>query len=183
MVLIEVPFAKISDCWRGDLVSRTLLHQTLVNAGQILACLVNRHTFFQPADRRQPPIAFTLLGIFAALALSLAAVGIYGVMAYNVGRRTREFGIRLALGASGYDVKRSVFLQGSAIVGIGIACGLLGAFLLSRLIRSMLYGVAATDPLTFVLVPVTLALVALVAGYLPARRATRVDPVRVLRQE
>lgn len=131
----------------------------------------------------QERFAFLLLGIFAAVALSLAAVGIYGVMAYNVGRRTREFGIRLALGASPYAVRRSVFRQGSVIIGIGISVGLLGAFLLSRLLRSMLYGVAATDPLTFVLVPVTLALVALLAGYLPARRATRVDPVRVLRQE
>ncbi len=131
----------------------------------------------------QERFAFLLLAIFAAVALSLAAVGIYGVMAYNVGRRTREFGIRLALGASPYAVKRSVFRQGSAIVGIGISGGLLGAFLLSRLLRSMLFGVGATDPLTFVLVPVTLASVALLAAYLPARRATRVDPVRVLRQE
>jgi putative ABC transport system permease protein len=131
----------------------------------------------------QERFAFLLLGVFAAVALSLAAVGIYGVMAYNVGRRTREFGIRLALGASTYAVKRSVFRQGSAIVGIGISGGLLGAFLLSRLLRSMLFGVGATDPLTFVLVPVTLASVALLAAYLPARRATRVDPVRVLRQE
>lgn len=131
----------------------------------------------------QERFAFTLLGIFAALALSLAAVGIYGVMAYNVGRRTREFGIRLALGASPLAVRRSVLVQGSAIVGIGIAAGLLGAFLLSRLIRSMLFGVGATDPLTFVLVPLALAGVALIAGYLPARRATGVDPVQVLRQE
>jgi putative ABC transport system permease protein len=131
----------------------------------------------------QERFAFTLLGIFAAVALSLAAVGIYGVMAYNVGRRTREFGIRLALGASPLAVRRSVFRQGSAIVGIGIAGGLLGAFLLSRLLRSLLFGVGATDPLTFVLVPLALAMVALAAGYLPARRATRVDPVQVLRQE
>jgi predicted permease len=131
----------------------------------------------------QERFAFLLLAVFAALALSLAAVGIYGVMAYNVGRRTREFGIRLALGASGNEVKRSVFRQGSAIVGIGILGGLAGAFLLSRLIRSMLFGVGATDPLTFVLVPLVLASVALLAGYLPARRATKVDPVQVLRQD
>ncbi|UCC73151.1 MAG: ABC transporter permease [Gemmatimonadota bacterium] len=131
----------------------------------------------------QERFVFLLLAIFAAVALSLAAVGIYGVMAYNVGRRTREFGIRLALGASPLAVRRSVLRQGSAIVGIGILGGLVGAFLLSRLLRSMLFGVGATDPLTFVLVPLALASVALLAGYLPARRATKVDPLRVLRQE
>lgn len=130
-----------------------------------------------------PRFNTVLLGLFAVLAMVLAGVGIYGVMAYNVGRRTREFGIRLALGASGNEVKRSVFRQGSAIVGIGILGGLAGAFLLSRLIRSMLFGVGATDPLTFVLVPLVLASVALLAGYLPARRATKVDPVQVLRQD
>jgi predicted permease len=127
--------------------------------------------------------AVLLLGLFAAMALSLAVVGIYGVMAYNVSRRAQEFGIRLAMGASPGKIRRSVFLHGALMVGMGIAVGLAGAFALARLMGSMLFGVSTADPLTFLAVPVTLVLATLLAGYIPARRATSVDPVDVLRYE
>lgn len=127
--------------------------------------------------------SFMLLGLFAAVALSLAVVGIYGVMAYNVGRRAREFGIRQAMGASPRVVRLLVFRHSAAVVGLGVVAGLVGALALSRVVRSMLFQVSATDPLTFLAVALALALAAIVAAYVPARRATRVDPVETLRYE
>jgi putative ABC transport system permease protein len=110
-------------------------------------------------------------------------VGIYGVVAYAVTRRAREFGIRLALGARGRDVVRLVVGQGTAPVLAGLALGLGGAWGASRVLGSLLYGVSATDPVAFAGVAVFLGAVALVAAYVPARRATRVDPVVVLAQD
>jgi predicted permease len=126
---------------------------------------------------------FTLMGVFAALALSLAVVGLYGVMAYTVGQRTQEFGVRLAIGATPGGIRWSVFQHGTVIVGVGVAVGLLAALAVSRLLESMLYGVSATDPLTYLLVPLALMTTALLAGVIPARRATKVDPVEALRYE
>ena len=131
----------------------------------------------------QARFSMMLLGIFAGLALVLSAVGIYGVMAYVVAKRTREMGIRLAMGAQTGDLLRLVMRQGGRLAGVGVALGIAAAFGMMRLMSSMLYGVSAEDPLTFAGVAIFLMAVALAACYLPARRATRVDPMIALRYE
>jgi len=124
-----------------------------------------------------------LLGVFAASALILAAVGVYGMVAYSVSQRIREMGIRIAVGAARGDVLRMVLGQGARVAILGIAAGILAALALTRLMASLLFGVTATDPLTFLAVAALLTLVALGASFLPARRATRVDPMVALRSE
>jgi putative ABC transport system permease protein len=128
-------------------------------------------------------LTMTLLGVFAGLALILASIGLYGVMALIVTQRTREMGIRFALGASRGDVLRLVLGQGAVLVGIGLAAGLLGALVASRALRSVLYDVAPLDPTAFISALLTLSLVALIACFLPARRASLVDPIEALRME
>lgn len=123
-----------------------------------------------------------LLAIFASVALALGAVGIYGVVAYSVLRRSREIGVRMALGARRSAVLRMVLGEGARLAGIGLAVGLASAFASSRLLASMLYGVKPNDPAVLVGVPIVLGVTALAATFIPARRASRVDPLIAMRE-
>ena len=121
----------------------------------------------------QPRFNLFLLGLFGVIALLLSAAGIYGVTAYSVTQRTHEFGIRMALGAQVGDVLKMILGQGMLLIVAGIAVGLVASFALTRLMKSLLFGVSVTDPLTFVAITLLLSLVALIACYIPARRATQ----------
>jgi ABC-type antimicrobial peptide transport system permease subunit len=132
------------------------------------------------AERR---FTMQLLAGFAALALGLALVGVYGVVSYGVARRTHEMGVRMALGATRSDVVRHVLRDGSRLALLGAVLGLLGALAATRLLATQLYGVKAFDPLTFVLAAAAVILVALVGSYVPARRASRIAPVAALQAE
>jgi putative ABC transport system permease protein len=132
------------------------------------------------ADRRQQ---MTLLGAFAALALLLASIGLYGVLSYSVTQRVREIGLRMALGASASSVTQMVVKHGITLTGIGVAIGLAGSWAATRALKKMLYGVSSTDPTTFAAVAALLTVIALAACWIPARRASRVDPIVALREE
>jgi putative ABC transport system permease protein len=131
----------------------------------------------------RPRFDTLLLAVFAGIAVLLAAVGIYGIIAYSVAQRTHEIGVRMALGAAQGSVLRMVIRQGAGLAAMGVAVGLAGAFALTRLLSTLLFGVSATDPLTFVAAALGLLLVAVAASLVPARRATRISPVDALRYE
>ncbi len=135
------------------------------------------------ASVTQPRLYLTLFSLFATLALLLAGIGLYGLIAYGVAQRTREFGIRTALGASSQDVLRLVLGEGARLIALGLALGLVGAFAAAGLLRSMIVAGSVRDPAVFAVVPLVLAAVAALACLLPARRATRVDPAIALRSE
>jgi putative ABC transport system permease protein len=132
------------------------------------------------AQRR---FALQILGVFAVIALLLASIGIYGVMAYTFSQRTHEIGIRIALGAQRQHILRMALGEGMVLVAFGLAAGLIGALLLTQFLRSLLFAVKPTDPLTFIAIAALLSAVALLACFIPAHRATRVDPLVALREE
>jgi putative ABC transport system permease protein len=153
-----------------------------ISKEQVLTSFETMHGIiqFSLAPRR---FAMMLFGAFAVLALGLAGTGLYGVTAYAVGRRTHEIGVRMALGARKFDVLAMVMAQGLKLVMFGLAFGVVGGLALTRFLATLLYGVQPTDPLTFVLVSALLAIVAMVASFIPARRAAKVDPMIALRYE
>jgi putative ABC transport system permease protein len=131
----------------------------------------------------EPQVITSLLATFAAVALILAAIGVYGVMSYSVVQRTHELGVRMALGAQQRHVLRMIVGQGLKLVLVGVAIGVMTAFAVTRVISNLLFGVTATDPLIFVMVPLLLVVIAMLASYFPARRALKVDPMIALRNE
>jgi putative ABC transport system permease protein len=138
---------------------------------------------FVSESMAQRRFAMALVGIFASVAMAIACVGLYGVLSYSITQRLREIGIRMALGASGADVLLLVVGQGMLLALVGVALGSVAAFLLTRLMANLLFAVTASDPLTFVTIAALLTMVALVACFAPARRATKVDPIEALRYE
>ena len=170
---------------QGDPASLTVAVQRALQSLDARGVVFNVRPFedFVADSVTQRRFNLWLLGAFAVLAVVLAVAGIYGTMSYAVAQRTREVGIRVALGAQGRDVLKLVVGEGMKLIVVGLGIGLLGAFALTRWMRSLLFGVSVTDPLTFVVITMVLMFVALLACYIPARRATKVDPLVALRYE
>ena len=183
----QVPFSQVT------IVMKTTSdpHSVISGATKVVAAMdpdlpvfsVKTMREYMSASVATPRFSTTLLSIFAGVALVLTLVGLYGVMSYSVAQRTNEIGIRLALGAQSRDVLLMIVKQGSLLILLGLSIGLLGAYALTRLISSLLFGVTAKDPFTFGAAALLLGLVALLACYIPAWRATKVDPLEALRYE
>jgi putative ABC transport system permease protein len=189
---VYVPYAKSP--WSG----MTVVARTSGDPSQLAAALASEVRALDPdlalfdvrtmdrvvAESLAPQrVTMGMLGVFALIALVLAAIGIYAVMSYTVAQRTHEIGIRMALGAQPRNILRMIVGHGMLLAGVGIAVGLTAAYFLMAFMARILYGVTATDPLTFFGISALLALVALAANFFPARRATRVDPMVALRYE
>jgi len=183
----QVPLDELSVVVRTDGDPRALVGVVREQVNQIDPQLSVAKVYplehYVAASLAEPRLDTVLLGIFAAVALLLTAIGLFGMMAYNVAQRTHEIGIRVALGAQPADVMRQIVVQAGRLALVGLAVGLPAAFVLTRLMESLLFGVSATDPPTFVGVALLLAGVSLVAAIVPARRAMRVDPMVALRYE
>ncbi len=171
-----------SESERADLVDLVRAELAAIDPGLVMHDVRSMRNVTEKAIAREE-FAFTLMSVFAGVALLLASVGIYGVLSYSVSQRAREIGIRMALGAHARDVRRAVVRQGAYMVVLGVLGGLLGAFLLAQLMETIVFDVSVTDPLVYVVAPLGLLLVAGLASYLPARRATQVDPLEALRFE
>jgi predicted permease len=171
--------------WQGDPVTLAPAVRAIVRAIDPALPLFGVEPLSETLSHSVGQRRFTMLvlGVFAAVALLLAIVGVHGVLSYTVAQRTREIGIRMALGADRSDVRGLVVMQAARLAAWGLTLGLLGALAVSRALSTLLYGVGATDPATFAEVALVLGAVALVASYLPAHRATRVSPVEALREE
>jgi putative ABC transport system permease protein len=180
-------------CATYQLLTRTDVEPTGLAAavrGQIAAlnkdqAVFNVRTMEQIVSESVAPRRFSmlLLAVFAVVALALAVIGIYGMLSYAVAQRTREIGLRMTLGAQRTDVMRLVIGHGMKLAVAGVVAGLIASFALTRTMRNLLFGVSATDPITFASITLLLAVVALLACWLPARRATKVDPMVALRYE
>ena len=186
-----IPIRQIQDYGSVDLVVRTSM-STAELSSRLQEALrpiepnlptQNLRTMESMVDRAVSPRRFVviLLGGFAAFALALASLGIYALISYSVNQRTQEIGIRMALGASAEMLQRSILLQTLGLAAIGVMVGIVASWILARALSGMLFGVTPGDPLTFALMVVILALVAGLAGYLPARRASKIEPMSALR--
>jgi predicted permease len=163
--------------------SRTIRTTLLAHNGQMVVSENQSEEEVVARSIRNQRFSFILLGVFASLALLLASVGVYGVLSYLVGQRRQEIGVRMALGAERRDVLRLVLGDGLRMTVVGMGIGVVAGLILTRLMASMLYGVQPTDPVTFAIVALFLSCVALFACYIPARRASRLDPTVALRYE
>ncbi|MBV8845522.1 MAG: FtsX-like permease family protein, partial [Bryobacterales bacterium] len=200
--LIYVPYTQQTPRWMGPYWNdRAAMYFVLRTPGEPKGLVSAVRSAVAEVDPNKPPGTFrtvedyldqqvqylrlyiVLLGIFGGVAAVLAAAGIYGVMSYSVAERTREIGIRMALGAGAPDVLSLVVRQALILIAIGLAVGLGASFALTRVVKSALYGITATDPATYVGVSVTLAAVALMACFIPTRRAVLVEPTVALRYE
>jgi len=190
----EIYFSSLQDYWAAmSLVVRSSVEPSSLSASvrqavnqvdkSVPVSQVNTMDHVVSESITQPRFNLFLLALFSTVAMLLSAAGIYGVTAYTVTQRTHELGIRLALGAQVGDVLKMILGQGMAVIGVGLVLGLVAAFGLMRLLRSLLFGVGENDPLTFVAITLVLVIVALIACYVPARRATKVDPLEALRTE